>query len=66
MELHKEDPTTEAIKIDPSDLELAKQAKQDVAHLQVEIATINGFVTKYLINKYKFKTQEEFDKYFGD
>jgi hypothetical protein len=50
--------------IDPADIDLYQSALLAIHDLEVEIKTVKGFTIDHLVKKYKFETQEEFNKYF--
>lgn len=51
-------------KIESTDYQLYKEAIGAIYDLTIEIKTINGFITGYLMKKYNIKDKAEFNKYF--
>lgn len=51
-------------KIEPNDRELYREALGAIHDLTIEIRTVSGFITGYLMKKYNIKDKAEFNKYF--
>lgn len=51
--------------ISEDDRKLINKASRALETLKIEMKTIIGFTSEYLVEKYGFKTQEQFDRVVG-